>query len=219
MGQRGNRRRSPSARSLRASGLLGAGMALAGGLLVSCTTAENSSDSPAPAPAIEQVDNRQTAAPVGRGKLAPEVAAVPVKVTIPAGSARIKPSGTISNGELQLPETTKVIAWWAAGAAPGETGVTLLAGHVNTRTEKSGLFTRLDRLRPGDKVSVTTYDGTQHRYVVSEAPQNYEKNSLPNKRLFRSTGKHELALITCSGKWDPRLRAYPNNLIVWASPA
>lgn len=217
--QRGRRRRLPSTRSLQGSGLLGAALALTGALLMACQApADTSTDTTAPLAAErgKPVADRQGG---DRPQLDPETASVPISVTIPKAKAPIDPVTTIQNGELQLPGTAQIIAWWAGGAAPGEkTGVISLAGHVNTRTEKSGVFTRLAQLKPGDKVHLKTYGGKLYSYVVTKPPKQYDKSGLPAE-LFDPNAKHQLALITCSGKWNPKTRAYPKNLIVWAVPA
>ncbi len=184
---------------------------------MSCSAPPQFSTDSGAGPAVSAPVNRPSA-PVSKG-LDPAVASVPISVTIPGSTAPIDPVTTISDGELQLPETGKRIAWWVGGAAPGEKkGVTLLAGHVRTENEATGVFTQLARLRPGDDVTVTTYDGRAHRYVVTEKPRDYAKKGLPS-RLFDPEEKPTLALVTCTGPWDPVAKAYPSNLIVWAAPA
>ena len=57
------------------------------------------------------------------------------------------------------------VAHWAGTAEAGGIGNMVLAGH---RTTKTAPFRHLDRLQPGDSISVTGFDGRSARYVVRE---------------------------------------------------
>jgi len=57
------------------------------------------------------------------------------------------------------------VAHWAGTAEAGGSGNMVLAGH---RTTKTAPFRDLDRLRPGDSISVTGFDGRSAEYVVRE---------------------------------------------------
>ncbi len=57
------------------------------------------------------------------------------------------------------------VAHWAGTAEGGGVGNMVLAGH---RTTKTAPFRNLDRLRPGDSITVTGFDGRSAEYVVRE---------------------------------------------------
>jgi sortase A len=57
------------------------------------------------------------------------------------------------------------VAHWAGTAEAGGPGNLVLAGH---RTTKTAPFHDLDRLRPGDTITVTGFDGRSADYVVRE---------------------------------------------------
>jgi len=57
------------------------------------------------------------------------------------------------------------VAHWAGTAEAGGFGNMVLAGH---RATKTAPFRDLDRLQPGDSITVTGFDGRTAEYVVSE---------------------------------------------------
>jgi len=57
------------------------------------------------------------------------------------------------------------VAHWAGTAEAGGFGNMVLAGH---RTTKTAPFHDLDRLQPGDSITVTGFDGRVARYAVRE---------------------------------------------------
>jgi hypothetical protein len=46
----------------------------------------------------------------------------------------------------------------------------------------------------------------------------YGKLELPGDRLWRTTGPEELVLITCGGDYNPEIRRYRQNIVVYAVP-
>lgn len=92
----------------------------------------------------------------------------------------------------------------AASAQPGEPGVAVYAAHRDTH------FRFLDRLKPGDPVTVETREGAFHYRVLgsSVVPWNASGISL------NPSGASRLALVTC---WplDAKVRG-PLRYVVWA---
>ncbi|MGE0878393.1 MAG: class F sortase [Acidimicrobiia bacterium] len=123
--------------------------------------------------------------------------------------------GVEANGDMEVPGPREV-GWYRYGAAPEAPGSTVLAAHI-AFNGVDGVFRRLDRLDPGDDVVVTLDDGRKVPYVVTERVR-LAKDALP-ARVFATTGPSELVLITCGGAFNPKLRSYEDNVIVYASPA
>jgi Sortase domain len=121
-----------------------------------------------------------------------------------------------SDGALEAPEDPDVAGWFVRGAAPGEPGPTVIAGHVDSRSGPA-VFYRLDQLRPGDRVEVTRSDGQVLAYRVATVEQ-HPKNAFPTARVYGPTPGPELHLITCGGDFDRRIRHYRDNVVVTAIP-
>jgi len=141
----------------------------------------------------------------------------PVRIDIAAldVSFPVTPVGVQDDGQLQIPDETQV-GWYQLGASPGEPGATVLAGHVNWH-RVDGPFLRLRQLEPGATVSLTLADGTARTYAVIER-QQYGKLMLPTERIWSRTGPETLVLITCGGSFNPQIRHYRDNIVVYAVP-
>ncbi len=159
--------------------------------------------------------------------LGEQYSAVPVEVeprprpvsmqidTIDVSRFPIRAVGLEDDGQLEVPDETE-IGWYQYGATAGRPGATVLAAHVSwNRTV--GPFGQLGTLEPGNRVSVTLDDGTTRQYEVFERAI-YGKLELPRERIWRNTGPETLVLITCGGDFNPDIRRYRENIVVYAAP-
>jgi hypothetical protein len=127
----------------------------------------------------------------------------------------VRAVGLEPDGQMEIPDETE-IGWYQYGATAGQPGATVLAAHVSwNRT--SGPFARLGRVEPGEQIEVTLDDGSVRRYEVTERAV-YGKLELPRERLWRTTGDETLVLITCGGDFNPEIRRYRENIVVYAVP-
>jgi LPXTG-site transpeptidase (sortase) family protein len=128
-------------------------------------------------------------------------------------------AGIPKNG-LATPPLTGPLAqdagWWSGGAAPGQDGPAVIAGHVNSRAEGNLVFASLGKLRRGDPVEVQLADGVQVTFTVT-ATEEVAKNAFPTQDVYGATSDPELRLITCGGVFDPSTGHYDSNLIVFAA--
>jgi LPXTG-site transpeptidase (sortase) family protein len=127
--------------------------------------------------------------------------------------APVRPVGVEPNGEMEIPPADEV-GWYRFGAAPGE-GSAVLAAHI-AYDGVDGVFRRLDRLAPGDEVTVRFDDGAELTYRVRELA-TYDKDELPDA-VFDRGGPDQLVIITCSGDFNPTLRSYESNVVAYADP-
>ncbi len=127
----------------------------------------------------------------------------------------VRSVGLRTDGALEVPGASE-IGWYRYGAAPGYEGATVLAAHVSWNGE-IGLFHRLGDLDPGARVDVTLEDGSRRTYEVVERTL-YDKDGLPRERIWRNTGEETLVLITCGGSFNPEIRRYRQNIVVYAVP-
>ncbi len=127
----------------------------------------------------------------------------------------VRAVGIEEDGELEVPDETEV-GWYQYGSAPGLPGATVLAAHVSwNRT--IGPFHQLGTLEPGARVDVIADDGSIRVYEVVERTI-YDKDELPAERIWTTTGDETLVLITCGGSYNPDIRRYRENIVVYAVP-
>jgi hypothetical protein len=153
----------------------------------------------------------------GRSAADREAAIPPVRLALPGYlEAPVMPVATARDGQLQVPKSRADVGWWAAGAAPGSAGGTvLLAGHVDSAHGR-GVFAALSEVRVGARVAVTSGDGDVHWYRIV-ARRTYRQDALPAD-LFRGAAKPRLALVTCIGSFDHSSRRYTHNLVLYGVP-
>jgi len=127
----------------------------------------------------------------------------------------VRAVGIEEDGELEVPDETEV-GWYQYGSAPGLPGSTVLAAHVSWN-RKIGPFHQLGNLEPGARIDVVADDGVTRVYEVIERAV-YDKDSLPTRRIWRTTGDETLVLITCGGSYNPNIRRYRQNIVIYAVP-
>jgi LPXTG-site transpeptidase (sortase) family protein len=164
-------------------------------------------------PLAQQLGPRQSAVPE---VVAPRPRPVGLQIqSIDVSRFPVRPVGLELDGQMEIPDETE-IGWYQYGATAGQPGATVLAAHVSwNRTQ--GPFARLGSVEPGEQVEVTLDDGTIRRYQVTERTV-YGKSELPRERIWRNTGDETLVLITCGGDYNPEIRRYRENIVVYAVP-
>lgn len=122
------------------------------------------------------------------------------------------------NGYLELP-APPLATWYEKTAKLGaSSGRSLIASHVDFGHGEDAPFSRLHKIEKGAPIEVRDLDGTMRLYKAKSISL-YERQKLP-KDVFRTTGKHELVLVTCSGPSIDSGEAayYLYNLVVIAEP-
>jgi hypothetical protein len=143
---------------------------------------------------------------------------IPVDIRIDAigvNTDPIIPVGLDEKGDLDVPGADEV-GWYQFGQTADQPGATVLAAHVNWKG-KLGVFSQLGNLEPGSEIFVTLSDGTQRKYVAWERTL-IDKTSLPYDRIWTREGEEVLVLITCGGEFNPEIRRYKQNIVVFAVP-
>lgn len=142
----------------------------------------------------------------------------PVRLLIPKiqVSAPFVPLSVGRSGQLEAPpaDDVNLVGWHAEGAAPGETGTSIIAGHVDTATSPA-VFAGLGELEKGDVFHVARSDGSRVSFVV-DALETFEKDDFPDKRVYADAARPEVRLITCAGDYDRKAMDYTENLVVFA---
>ena len=174
---------------------------------------------PRPGPARPvQAPHGPVAAPLTAAAAARPVAR-PVRLVIPVIGvrARLVRLGLAAGGALQVPVTTTVAGWYSGSPRPGAIGSSVIAGHVDSYLGP-GVFFRLRLLRPGDRIFVRRADGTLAVFRVTLV-RTYLKTRFPTGAVYGAAPGPQLRLITCGGTFDPGLRSYLSNVVVYAAAA
>ncbi|TXS07415.1 class F sortase [Streptomyces sp. col6] len=141
----------------------------------------------------------------------------PVKVAVPAIfiEAPVTGLGLDKKGHLGAPPMSRPreVGWYSDGPSPGEQGTSLIVGHRDTETGPA-IFLNLNALHKGDKVTVTRADKQTAVFSV-DAVETYTKDKFPDDKVYGSTGRPELRLMTCGGRFNKK-DGYASNVVVFA---
>jgi LPXTG-site transpeptidase (sortase) family protein len=140
----------------------------------------------------------------------------PVRLRIPAIAvdARVVDLGLNQDGTLEVPADFDVTGWYTGRSVPGETGPSVVVGHVDSHTGPA-VFIELSRLEAGDLVQIDRSDGLVAWFQIRDFAQ-VDKDEFPTQQVYGDTEEPTLRLITCGGDFDRAARSYEQNLIVFA---
>ena len=132
--------------------------------------------------------------------------------------------GATTTGQMDAPTSKAVNSpywssafWYQRGAAPGEMGNAVIAGHVDRVGGDPALFWSLSSLKTGDTLSVLTQSQQEVRFSVDRVVR-YPATAPTNEMLaavFGPSSEHHLNLITCSGVWTGS--GYDERLVVFTT--
>ncbi|MFG3094468.1 class F sortase [Streptomyces sp. NPDC048202] len=143
---------------------------------------------------------------------------VPVRLRIPGigVDTPVMRLGLVRDGTVQVPPITAhdQAGWYQNSPTPGQTGPSVILGHVTVGAYGDGVFRRLDRLRRGDDITVRLENGTSAEFTVTSL-RTVAKAEFPTEAVYGDVARPELRLITCGG---PRTGdGYRDNVIVFAA--
>ncbi len=180
-------------------------------------TASPTAPEPTPSRSLPQVGTRDGSLDALRTTDAPAPARLVIRDL--GVDATITGVGVQEDGAMVIPAAPTSVGWYRYGSAPDDPeGNTVIAGHVATREDGPGALAPLRGAKPGMRVTITTADGTKHRYEVV-GRELVVKKALPVDEIFARDGKPLLVLITCGGEYLPELRSHRDNVVVTAVPA
>lgn len=143
---------------------------------------------------------------------------VPVGLRIPAlgVDTTVMQLGLAPDGSMQVPPITAHdrAGWYRHSPTPGQTGPSVILGHVTVGAYGDGVFRHLDRLSRGDRIAARLENGTTAEFAVTDV-RTVAKADFPAKDVYGNVNRPELRLITCGG---PRTGdGYRDNVIVFAA--
>lgn len=122
-----------------------------------------------------------------------------------------------TNDQIDAPANVHDAGWYNKSAKPGKNGAMVVDGHVSSWTAK-GVFYGLDRLVPGDEITVERGDGKIFNFTVAKTTQ-YEAKDVDMRAVLKpfNSAKQGLNLITCSGAYDRTTQEFEKRFVVFAT--
>jgi hypothetical protein len=120
------------------------------------------------------------------------------------------------NGDLAVPPSAVAVAWYEDGPAPGQSGISVLAAHVDWHGQR-GVFFTLRSVHIGATAQVWLANGRAARFTVTRR-EEVAKSDLDGLLVGSRAGPPQLALITCGGDFDWQTHHYADNVVVFAQP-
>ncbi|MFE7314740.1 class F sortase [Streptomyces sp. NPDC057555] len=187
----------------------------AGAFLLGSFLVYNSVDTSADAKPLSFSAGQQAHRPISDlalSRSAPKRLTIP-EIAVDAPFTRLTLGPT---GQLNAPPAadTNLVGWYQDGAAPGERGAAIVAGHVDTKTGPA-VFLQLETLRPGSTVEITREDGIIATFKI-DSVETFSKANFPNDRVYADTPDAQLRLITCGGSYDRKAKDYTANVVAFA---
>jgi hypothetical protein len=144
---------------------------------------------------------------------------VPVRLRAPSNGldTAVSQLGLNKDGTIQVPGFDKhdPAGWYRGSPTPGQIGPAVFVGHVATFKAGPTVFYRLNRIKPGARITVTLKNGTTADFTVDRT-KNEPKADFPRLEVYGNTSDSELRLITCGGDWNPTTHEYAANTVVFA---
>ncbi|MFJ9971131.1 class F sortase [Streptomyces sp. NPDC090621] len=125
--------------------------------------------------------------------------------------------GLDAAGALRAPAASSpgVAGWYGDGTAPGSAGTAIATGHVDTPTGDPGVFYDLGDLTEGATIEISRADRRTAVFTV-HAVELHDRKNFPSEKVYGSTGRPELRLITCGGRYV-KGTGYQSNVVVYAT--
>lgn len=144
-----------------------------------------------------------------------DISVTPIRIQIPSTGvdAKVEKVGTLSNGQMGVPEEVQNVAWFEPGAKPGAKGSAVLAGHVG-RSEGAAVFYHLQDMKKGDEVMVTGDNGKRLTFIVT-GHDRFPQGNAPVEEIFGYTARKTLNLITCTGEYIQNKGGHQSRLVVY----
>ena len=125
---------------------------------------------------------------------------------------------TTADGLLDVPDDIRTAGWWRGGSRLGDPfGSTLIAAHIDSRTQGLGPYAELLRVERGARIVVRSKHLVQ-RFAVTSLRLVPRASLADATDLFAPSGPRRLTMVTCAGPYDAARGGYQNLAVVTARP-
>lgn len=143
----------------------------------------------------------------------------PTSVRLATGSVvDVRAVSARTDGVLDVPDDLASAGWWRGGSALGDPfGSTLLAAHVDSRTQGLGPFASLLDARRGARFEVSS-PGLRQVFATTSVRRVERRSALRDRSIYDATGERRLVLVTCAPPYLPERGGYQRLVVVTATP-
>jgi LPXTG-site transpeptidase (sortase) family protein len=131
-------------------------------------------------------------------------------------SAPFEILGLNANQTIEVPINPKSVGWFIYGAKPGEIGALIIVGHLDAPKKEAGVFVNLNKLKPGDEITVKLSNNSLVTYRV-DSLSIFPQNNFPTEKVYGKLDYAGIRLITCSGNYNKKAGHYTDNLVVFGT--
>ncbi len=144
----------------------------------------------------------------------------PVAVRLDSGAVvRVRGVSSRTDGVLDVPADVDEAGWWRGGAGIGDPfGSTLLAAHVDSRSQGLGPFAELLGARRGDRFEITS-TGLRQSFTATSVQLLDRATALQQRAIYHPAGRRRLVMVTCAPPYLPERGGYQRLVVVTAAPA
>lgn len=123
--------------------------------------------------------------------------------------------GVDQNQEVAVPDNIHMAGWFADSVKPGQTGLSIIDGHVDGNTQDA-IFKNLPAVQPGAEIIVEFGSGEKKTFRVMDVVTTKEDEAASVLFSQKPTVTSQLNLITCIGTFNEETRRYDERVIVTA---
>ncbi|WUO17888.1 class F sortase [Streptomyces sp. NBC_00289] len=161
----------------------------------------------------------RTVAPAAGSVVQPLQPSAPLRLRIPTigVDAPVSKLDLDASGALQPPPADHpgLAGWYGGGPPPGSVGTAVTTGHVDLPNGQRGVFYGLGSVAKGNTIEVDRADRRTALFTV-DAVEVYDKERFPDDKVYGSSGRAELRVITCGGGYTKH-SGYQGNVVVYAT--
>lgn len=142
----------------------------------------------------------------------------PKKILIPSigVDAYVQKVGVDQNNMVAVPTNIHIAGWFVKMARPGQNGLSIIDGHVDGRNGP-GVFAELSKLKKDDEYTIVFGSGQRRKFRIVEMVEVSAQEAATKLFSQNPNITSQLNLITCSGSFDEKNRAYEKRTIAVSS--
>ena len=121
--------------------------------------------------------------------------------------------GVTPENSIAAPGNIHVAGWFTKSALPGQTGVSIIDGHVSG-THEDGIFRQLAYLSNGSRFEIEFGDRSKKTFEVVDVQTLAVSESMRLIMQDDPAIDAQLNLVTCGGEFDQKTQSYADRLVV-----
>lgn len=127
--------------------------------------------------------------------------------------ACIQPVGRDQHQAVAVPTNIHIAGWYVDSALPGQSGVSLIDGHVSGRYEKA-VFSELKNSDKNDEIIIEYGDKSTKTFSVISVDTLSAADTAQKMLQKNNDIDSQLNLVTCSGSYDKKTQQFDKRILV-----